>query len=76
MSAPTPADRARELLARTELFDEFGFGQLAAGARMVARDVLDLCDALEGERSARRAVQERAERLEQILLTRGGGRVS
>jgi hypothetical protein len=56
-------DRAERLLAETELFDELGLHELAAEARMVARGVLELTAAVEIERSARVAIQERHEHL-------------
>jgi hypothetical protein len=44
--------RACELMAETELFDELGLGRLAGSARMVARDVLELAEQLAAARSA------------------------
>jgi len=58
--------RARDLLVATSLFDELGLGQFACDARAVARDVLELVVSLDAERSARIAIQERAERFEQL----------
>jgi hypothetical protein len=59
----TARERAEELLAETALFGELGLDQLAAKSRMVARDSLEALDMLDAERSARRAIQERHERL-------------
>jgi len=59
--------RARALLAETNLFDELGIGQFAASSRVVARDVLELTEHLAAERSARRAVQEARDRLQEIV---------
>jgi hypothetical protein len=56
--------RASLLLTETELFAEFGMADIAATARMVALDVLDLADQLEAERSARVATQQRLALLE------------
>ena len=50
------------LIAETELFDELGLGKLAGQARLVARDVLELVDMLEAERSARGAIQAERDR--------------
>lgn len=70
MNDETPTARAYALLLCTGLFDELGYGQLAARSRMVARDSLELAEQLEAERSARRALQARNERLELLLLSR------
>ena len=43
----TAVDRAQHLIAATEMFDELGLHRLAAEARTVARDALDLAAALE-----------------------------
>lgn len=61
--------RARELLVFAHGFDAAGGGnaELARRARMAARDVLKLAEMLAAERSARVAIQERAERLQGIV---------
>jgi hypothetical protein len=59
--------RANLLLTETELFREFGMGDIAATARTVALDALELVDQLEAERSARRALQARCEQLQAII---------
>lgn len=63
----TPADRAALLLLETDLFQEAGLGQLAATARMVARDVLDLSEELAAERHARVTLQQRLEKAQAIF---------
>lgn len=50
--------RARNLILETEHFDDLGLGSLAANARMVARDTLELIEELGAERSARQAIQK------------------
>jgi hypothetical protein len=50
---PGAAQRAHELLARTEWLDE----RVAAASRVVARDLLEALDQLAAERSARRSIQ-------------------
>ena len=64
--------RACDLLAETALFDELGLGQLAARARTVARDVLELVGMLAAERSARVAMQAERDRTRDLLM-RGTG---
>jgi hypothetical protein len=59
--------RARHLLAATSLLRELGLEELAADSRAVARIALDLADELDAERSARRALQAKADRLEAIV---------
>lgn len=44
--------QARELIQRTELFDELGMAQLAAQSRVVAKAFLEMMVELEGLRSA------------------------
>jgi hypothetical protein len=66
------ATRAHELLLATGLFEELGYGQLAARSRMVARDALELQDQLDAERSARRAMQADRDRLRELLISRTG----
>jgi hypothetical protein len=61
------AERARDLIAKTEFFAELGLGRLAESARMVAGDVVDLVASLEAERSTRSALQARAARLQEIV---------
>ena len=64
----TPAEqRARNLLAETELFDALGIDKLGFHARAVARDVLELTAELASERSARIAIQEARDRCLVIL---------
>ena len=64
----TPAEqRARHLLAETELFDALGIETLGFHARAVARDVLELTAELTSERSARMAIQEGRDRCVDIL---------
>ena len=64
----TPAEqRARHLLAETELFDALGIEKLGFHARAVARDVLELTADLAAERSARTAMQEARDRCVVIL---------
>ena len=60
-------ERASSLLAGTDHFAALGLEKASADARMCARYVLDLADELEAERSARAAVQARAERLQAII---------
>ena len=62
------AERARELLLRTEWLD----ARLAAPSRMVARDLLDALDLLDAERSARFAALEARDRALAILERRAG----
>jgi hypothetical protein len=62
--------RARHLLAETELFDALGIEQLGFHARAVAYDVLELTVALAAERSARCAMQEARDRLQQIISSK------
>jgi hypothetical protein len=62
------AERARELLLRTEWLDE----RLAAPSRMVARDLLEALDLLDAERSARLAALEARDRALAILERRAG----
>lgn len=61
--------RARDLILFADGLEEAGMVTYAQRARMVAHDTLDALQELAAERSARRAVQARAERLEQLLLT-------
>ena len=68
----TPADRARDLLARTEDFEELGLGKFAAAARVVADDCLRLVDELAAERSARQTIQATAVRCIRILADQAG----
>lgn len=59
--------RATQLLERTH-YDESGTGDpRLTDARMVARGTLELADALEAERSARRALKARCEEQQAIL---------
>jgi len=59
--------RARHLLAETELFDALGIDKLGFHARAVAHDVLELTAELAAERSARMAMQEARDRLQEIV---------
>jgi hypothetical protein len=68
-----PAERARELIAFTRGMEEAGFPdfpQWTRLSRVVARDVLELDEQLDAERSARLAIQARADRLEKLFLAR------
>jgi hypothetical protein len=69
-----PGDRARELLDKTELFEELGLHELARLSRLVARDVLELVDQVGFARSALRASDARADRLETIVGRLHAGR--
>lgn len=60
-------ERARALLQATAHYDELGHGQLAAEARMVARDSLELAALVEHERSLRTALRERLAVQERLL---------
>lgn len=51
------AARARELIAATVFFDELGVPSLAAGARIVAADLLEFATKLERERAGRIAAR-------------------
>jgi hypothetical protein len=63
--------RARELIVWCGALSDVGLGETARLSRVVARDVLDLVEALAAERSAREAFQERVKRQEAIILRRG-----
>jgi hypothetical protein len=63
--------RARALFVWCALSD-VGLDETARLSRTVARDVLELVEALVAERSAREAFQERTRRQEAIILRRGG----
>ena len=58
---------ARELMLFCDGLDEGGFPEYARRGRVVARELLAALDALDGERSARVALQERCQRQEAIL---------
>jgi hypothetical protein len=62
-----PAGRARELVVFCDGAEEAGLVGYARRARVVARDVLELVVALEGERSARVAMQEARDQLQEIV---------
>jgi hypothetical protein len=63
-----PRHRARELLTRTMDFDAFDKGYpIVLAMRMVCRDNFDLLDELDGERSVRRALQQRCEEQQELL---------
>jgi hypothetical protein len=60
-----PVERARELIVFADGFTAAGGGnaELARLARVAAGDVLELAQALDGERSARVAMQTERDRL-------------
>ena len=60
-------ERARQLLERTHYDSENGTPERVMAARSVARGAIDLAAALEAERSARQAIQARAEAQQAIL---------
>lgn len=60
-------ERANYTLSSTDLFEDLGVGVLSSGARSLARLTLELCDQLKAEQSARRSLQERAEKLQSIV---------
>jgi hypothetical protein len=61
-------ERARDLIVFCDGFDEAArYPGFTRRARAVARDLLDALDQLDAERSARIAIQERAERLQAIV---------
>jgi hypothetical protein len=62
-----PSERARELLAFTDGIAEAGFPELSRLSRVVARDLLEVLEQLDAERSARRAIQEARDRLMAII---------
>jgi hypothetical protein len=62
--------RAKTLSVFADRLEEAGMAVYARRARDVARDTLQLLGELETERSARRQVQARAERLLSILARR------
>jgi hypothetical protein len=64
---PRIAERARELITFADGLSEAGFDEIGRRARVVARDALEAVDALAAERSARRALQDRCERLQAII---------
>ena len=64
--------RAGTFVAFCDGAEEAGLVDYAQRGRMIARDLIEALDQLDSERSARRAMQERAERLEEILVSRGG----
>jgi hypothetical protein len=68
-----PEERARELLTWCAALTDVGLDETARLSRVVARDVLNLVEALAAERSAREAFQERVKRQEAIILRRGSG---
>jgi hypothetical protein len=66
----TAADRARALIVFADGLEASGADgtvDYARRARAVADDLLRAIDALEAERSARRALQERCERQQELL---------
>lgn len=65
-----PVERALKLIAMLDGIDvvgQPGRRPLTCLGRLVARDLLDALNALEAERSARRALQARCERQQEIL---------
>lgn len=71
MSAARP--HAEAFVAFCDGAEEAGLVEFAQRGRTIARELLDALDMLDAERSARRAMQERCERLEEILFERGSG---
>jgi hypothetical protein len=71
-------DDARQLAEEFVVFcdgaEEGGLVEYARRGRVVARLLLEAVDELAAERSARQAFQERAERLEELLLAYGSER--
>jgi hypothetical protein len=68
-----PRQRARELIAFCDGFDEGGlYPEFTRRARMVARDMLELADQVDAERSARRAAQDGYRRALAILERQAG----
>jgi hypothetical protein len=63
--------RAQAFVSFCDGAEESGFRDYARRGRAVADDCLEALDQLDAERSARRALQERVEGLEEILLERG-----
>ena len=61
------AQRANELIAFMNGFEEAGLPQAARLSRVVARDLLEVLDQLYAERSVRRAMQENYERCLSII---------
>jgi hypothetical protein len=66
------AELAAELIVFADGAEEAGLVAYAQRARVVARETIWLVDALEGERSARRAIQEARDRCVQILANQAG----
>jgi hypothetical protein len=64
-------ERAREFVVFCDGAEEAGFADYARRGRSVARDCLDALDMLDAERSARRAIQGRAVRFEELFLAQG-----
>jgi hypothetical protein len=64
-------ERARDFVSFCDGLEQAGLDEYARRGRVVADDLLQALQALDAERSARRAIQERAERLEELLLARG-----
>jgi hypothetical protein len=60
-------ERARELIVFCDGLDEAGLHELARRSRVVARDLLEALTELEGERSARRAIQEQRDNAVNLL---------
>jgi hypothetical protein len=65
-------ERAHALTEFAHGLEEAGLIEVARRSRMVARDVLELAEALDAERSARRAMQANYERCMDVLSTRAG----
>jgi hypothetical protein len=64
---PGAEGRARDLLTWCDALTDVGLDETARLSRVVARDVLELVEALGAERSARAALQRRCDRQQAIL---------
>jgi hypothetical protein len=61
------ADRARAFVEFLDGFEEGGFPEYARRGRLIADELERVAEELDAERSARRALQERCERQQEIL---------
>lgn len=68
--------RATELIAFTDGLDDAGMHESARRSRLVARDVLELTEALRAERSGREAAQASYQRCLDLLGERADRAVS
>jgi hypothetical protein len=64
--------RARELIVFANGLEDAGHAETARRSRMVARDLLEACDELAAERSARVAIQAARDRCLAILARQAG----